>query len=740
MPVPVPRVVKTIAHPVIKNTRGTDQTPQFSGIPDGNPPSLPTREEWLNSLPHWRRSKPRRIWEDDARLPEQGGNQDFFQGLAVAGNAMAIKGPRAQACLPPLAEIQRPSQVSVIGDKSSMMRHPYSAVGGHWEQDGTAMCDADDALMVIEDEYDAAEVSPNLSFSDLASYESRTYARGPYSPDDSPGTDSGPDTESSPLEPITPFADFIDRAVAAEQPYVSEGNNRHFVIEPSLDYGNCKEEKVPVFPTLAEPAKEVAPAPPPDVVTPSATAGYKKLAEPVSEWLATYVWKVCTTGLSLPALFRYPSGRVVQYTSTPPAYLAPSIHSLLLSTLLQPSAIFLSLWYIVRLPIFFNAAELGPGYEKDSRFRQALLGDTHTYERDNLELNAPFRVFVLGCMLANKWLDDHTFSNKTWHTISNIPIQVLNRLEMLALDVFAYDLTISPRDWNQWMVHLKSYHLSLASPHLQPISRPSSNPHSIIRKAIDEILQAPTTGDPGSPIPQPVFLGIEERKQEKIEAQAAAFEVQNIDLDEDGPLREEYLPRRRSNVSSTNNLRISRSSDSENLHCGSTAVAKPLPPPAKWSPEADEPILRDRNRSSGQYVAVQPTNPYPYTMAYRAPEVVYSQSWDASSFAGPFKAYPAYSYGQPPATMNAAQYYPPPSMATMTHSRSQSLFYDSEHPASRNHLRSFSQQARFDYKARDVRVSSRDYLPAYETEPRWTDNNPYIYGGPYAAPLAGPAW
>jgi hypothetical protein len=307
---------------------------------------------------------------------------------------------------------------------------------------------------------------------------------------------------------------------------------------------------------------------------------------------------------------------------------------------------------------------------------------------------------------------------------------------MLALDVFAYDLSITPAHWNQWMVHLKSYHMSLASPHLQPISRPSSNPHSIIRKSIDEILQASLSADTTAPVPQPVFLGIEERKQEKIEAQAAALEVLNIDLDADGPLREEYLPRRRT-TGAAGSIRVSRSNE-ENLH--STAVVKALPPPAKWSPEGDEPILRDRNRSSGHYVAVQPSHPYPYSMAYR-PDVVYNQPWDVSYAVPSYKAYPAYPYGQPPATINAAQYYPAQSMATLAHSRSQSLFYDTEHPASRSHLRSYSQQARFDYKYSDVRMSSHDHLPGYETEPRWTDPNSYMYGGSYApAPLAGPVW
>ncbi|RXW21163.1 hypothetical protein EST38_g4683 [Candolleomyces aberdarensis] len=734
MPVPVPRLIKPIAHPVVKPLRATDQTPQFdSGIPSGPPPAFRTREEWINSLPSWRRTKPRRIWEDDARPSDLGATKDFLQGLVVADDAMAIKGARADACLPPLANfpVSHPQQ-GVPGEKCNeygIMGHPGPAMDLFWEEDGTALCD--DEVMDVEEEFDAAETSPNLVFTDLATYENQTFPRSSYSTryeDQSPGSDSGPDSGSSPLGPVTPFADFIDRAVAAEQPYVSQDTGA-VSIESSVEYGVLKQAKdVPVFPTLAEPPKE--PAPVPDVVTPSATNGYKQLAEPISEWLAGYVWKVCTTGMSLPALFRYPSSRVVQYSPTPPSYLAPSIHSLLLSTLLQPSAIFLSLWYIVRLPVYFNAADLGPEYGKEMRFRQCLLGDVYSYERDALELNAPFRLFVLGCMLANKWLDDHTFSNKTWHTISNVPIQILNRLEVLALDVLAYDLSISNRDWNQWMVHVKSYHMTLASPHLQPISRPSSNPHSIIRKSIDEILQAPSPTSGDSPIPQPVFLGLEERKKEE---QAASIEVLNIDLDEDGPLREEYLPRRRIGGSC---IRVSRSNDSENLHAN-TAAPKALPPPAKWSPAGDEPILRDRNRSSGQYVAVQPSHPYPYPVPYRAPDVLYNQSWDVAFSAAPYKAYPSYAYGQPPATINAAQYshYQPPSMATMTHSRSQSMFFDSEHHTSRSHLRSYS-QARFDYKFNDARMCCHDSLSAYESEPRWTDPNPYVFSRSYAPALA----
>jgi hypothetical protein len=100
------------------------------------------------------------------------------------------------------------------------------------------------------------------------------------------------------------------------------------------------------------------------------------------------------------------------YTIMPPTYLATSVHSLLLSTLLQPSAVFLAIWYIVRLPVYFGAVPLGPEFVKEARFRAALLGDSWS---EAMEASAPFRLIVLGCMLANKWLDDHTFSNKTWY-------------------------------------------------------------------------------------------------------------------------------------------------------------------------------------------------------------------------------------------------------------------------------------------------------------------------------------
>lgn len=78
------------------------------------------------------------------------------------------------------------------------------------------------------------------------------------------------------------------------------------------------------------------------------------------------------------------------------------------------------MWYIVRLPVFFGDVGLGPEQVKELRFRAELLGNVPGGAgREVQETDVPFRLILLGCMLANKWLDDHTFSNKTWYVLNN---------------------------------------------------------------------------------------------------------------------------------------------------------------------------------------------------------------------------------------------------------------------------------------------------------------------------------
>lgn len=326
------------------------------------------------------------------------------------------------------------------------------------------------------------------------------------------------------------------------------------------------------------------------------------------------------------------------------------------------------------------------------------------------------------------------------HTISNVPIASLNKLESLALDIFSHSLSISTHDWSQWLSHVMSYHVSLTSPsHPQPISRPSANPHLIVRKAIDEIIQAPAAcHSVSSPHSEPVFLGLEERRLEKLEKEHAA-DALDIDLDADGPLREEYLPKRRRMSGASSNW----SNHSEGKYIAATRAAlekmhdwerreieKPLPPPAKWSPAGDEPILRERNRVSGHYVAVQPP-PAPTTAQYafppRYPDTVYpTQNWNTPL---------GYGYDMPSQHSIQAPFsrYPFIVPVSMSHSRSQSLSYDQDNTQTR-HLRSYS-QSRFEYQCSDIRMTANELAPSTQVDPpQWATAAHYAYPATAFAP------
>lgn len=217
--------------------------------------------------------------------------------------------------------------------------------------------------------------------------------------------------------PATPFADFVDRIVATELTHGcdSDGHNEPPFLPPAVDPSHQHQT------VSAEPPSN-----------PSYIKAYRMIAEPLSEWMADFIWKVCTDGVSLPRRFvgigyvklgvlsnwivyhMFLSSATRTYEDKPSSSLAKSIYSILCSTLLQPSAIVLALWYITRLPVLFDEQTVGVNLTScEVDFRKALYGE----ERQLFDSQAPFRIALLGCMLANKWLDDHTFSNKTWYAL-----------------------------------------------------------------------------------------------------------------------------------------------------------------------------------------------------------------------------------------------------------------------------------------------------------------------------------
>ncbi|KAG5354550.1 Cyclin-U4-1 [Yarrowia sp. B02] len=108
------------------------------------------------------------------------------------------------------------------------------------------------------------------------------------------------------------------------------------------------------------------------------------------------------------------------------------VSSVIEYTQLLPVAVSVSLLYILRLK------QLSP---------KAIVGNP----------NSEYRVFTVGLMMANKFLDDNTYTNKTWAQVTKLPLAEVSTMEIEFLSNLGYNLRIAPNEWNSWSRDLKRW-------------------------------------------------------------------------------------------------------------------------------------------------------------------------------------------------------------------------------------------------------------------------------------------
>ncbi|KAE8220085.1 hypothetical protein CF319_g6342 [Tilletia indica] len=117
-------------------------------------------------------------------------------------------------------------------------------------------------------------------------------------------------------------------------------------------------------------------------------------------------------------------------------------HQVLSQTLLSPTAFMLGLLYILRVPSLVLSSD---GTVKDEA--KALFAEPPSA--------APFKLFTLGMMMANKQLDDNTFTNRTWQEVTGIPLLDLNRLERFYLERCHFEISVPPEVWYAFLGRLQ---------------------------------------------------------------------------------------------------------------------------------------------------------------------------------------------------------------------------------------------------------------------------------------------
>ncbi|KEF53075.1 uncharacterized protein A1O9_10983 [Exophiala aquamarina CBS 119918] len=65
-----------------------------------------------------------------------------------------------------------------------------------------------------------------------------------------------------------------------------------------------------------------------------------------------------------------------------------------------------------------------------------------------------FRLLTIALMLGNKFLDDNTYTNKTWAEVSGISVTEIHIMEVEFLSNMRYDLYASAKEWSQWKAKL----------------------------------------------------------------------------------------------------------------------------------------------------------------------------------------------------------------------------------------------------------------------------------------------
>lgn len=303
-------------------------------------------------------------------------------------------------------------------------------------------------------------------------------------------------------------------------------------------------------------------------------------------------------------------------------------------------------------------------------------------------------------------------------------MQLLNKLEYFALDILSYDLSISSSAWTQWLGHLLLYHHSLTTTtHPQPIARPASNPNGIIRKTIQEIMEAPL----GHSINEPVFLGVEQRLKEKFGLSARPYEHEtfDIDLDEDGPLREEYLPKRRvsngGSLSGHGSELCDHPQNAISVHHRMLPLqgSISLPPPAKWSPAGDEPLCRPGGRTAPVYLPVQPSLAPHY--AGTVPTVYHPWPVAGPQYA-PFGHHPEGDYAVNALPIPRYTYWAP--MSCPSALQHPYPVCTSDYYAGPSHVRGYSLGG-LDYTCSDIRLSSDGTRCRTQPVTSWTSLHQY---------------
>lgn len=97
----------------------------------------------------------------------------------------------------------------------------------------------------------------------------------------------------------------------------------------------------------------------------------------------------------------------------------------------------------------------GVEVELETQSTSPLLGMT---KEELCLVRCPRRMFLASIMVASKFVQDRTYSNRAWSKISGLPVKDLGKMERAFLKAIDYRLMVSEGEWELWTAELKRAH------------------------------------------------------------------------------------------------------------------------------------------------------------------------------------------------------------------------------------------------------------------------------------------
>ncbi|KAK9461219.1 cyclin-domain-containing protein, partial [Lipomyces oligophaga] len=104
-----------------------------------------------------------------------------------------------------------------------------------------------------------------------------------------------------------------------------------------------------------------------------------------------------------------------------------------------------------------------------------------------------YRIFTTGLVLANKFLDDNTYTNKTWAQVSKLPVNEIGIMELEFLKHICYDLLVSRSAWADWGRLLAVFVRVRKNASFACLSNPSSPIHATVSPINSSLLPPPSS-------------------------------------------------------------------------------------------------------------------------------------------------------------------------------------------------------------------------------------------------------